>query len=242
MPHPLAAEMAPTGTLRAAINMGNFLLVTGKTASGDPEGVAPSMAAAFAERLGVPVQYFPYATPGELADASAEDIWDVGFVGAEPQRATYVYFTPAYVEIEATYMVPEGSPFQSCAEVDAPGVKIAVSARAAYDLWLERNIKNAELHRAKGLDASFELFRNQKMDALAGLRPKLIDDVQKMPGARMLPDKFTAVQQASCTKKGRDAGFKMLYDFIEEMKANGYVESLIDKFGVTGRLSVAPPG
>ncbi len=241
MAHPLAAEMAPTGTLRAAINMSNFLLVTGKTASGDPEGVAPSMAALFAERLGVPVQYHPYANPGLLADSSAEDLWDVGFVGAEPQRATYVNFTAAYVEIEATYMVREGSPFQKCADVDSPGTRIAVSARAAYDLWLERNIKHAEVSRVSGLDASFDLFVAEKMDALAGLRPKLIDDVRKLPGARLLDDKFTAVQQASCTKKGRDAGFKLLSGFIEEMKADGTVQRLIDKFGVTGRLTVAPP-
>ncbi len=241
MTHSLAAEMAPTGKLRAAINMGNFLLVTGKTASGDPEGVAPSMAALFAERLGVPVEYFPYASPGELADASAEDVWDVGFVGAEPQRATHVNFTAAYVEIEATYLVPAGSPFQTCEEVDSPGTRIAVSARAAYDLWLERNIQYAELHRAQGLDGSFDLFLNEKMDALAGLRPRLIDDLKKLPGARLLEDRFTAVQQASCTKKNRDAGFKMLTDFIEEMKADGTVQRLIDKFGVTGRLSVAPP-
>lgn len=241
MTHPLAAEMAPTGKLRAAINMGNFLLVTGKTAAGDPEGVAPSMAALFAERLGVPVEYFPYASPGELADASAEDIWDVGFVGAEPQRAIHVNFTAAYVEIEATYLVPSGSPFQTCEEVDSPGTRIAVSTRAAYDLWLERNINYAELHRADGLDGSFQLFLDEKMDALAGLRPRLIDDVKKVPGARLLDDRFTAVQQASCTKKGRDAGFQLLSDFIEEMKANGTVQGLIDKFGVTGRLSVAPP-
>jgi len=241
MAHPLAAEMAPTGTLRAAINMSNFLLVTGKTAAGDPEGVAPSMAALFADLLGVPVEYHPYPNPGALADSSADDIWDVGFVGAEPQRATYVNFTAAYVEIEATYMVREGSPFETCAEVDAPGVSIAVAGRAAYDLWLERNIKNADLHRATGLDGSFNLFVEQNMDALAGLRPRLIDDVKKVPGARLLPDRFTAVQQASCTKKGREAGFKLLSDFVEKKKADGTVQGLIDKFGVTGRLTVAPP-
>lgn len=240
MAHPLAAELAPTGTLRAAINMSNFLLVTGRTESGDPEGVAPSMAAAFAERLGVPVQYFPYPSPGELADSSKDDIWDVGFVGAEPQRATYVNFTAAYCEIEATYMVREGSAFQSCAEVDAPGVTIAVAGRAAYDLWLERNIQHADVRRAQGLNGSFELFVNENLDVLAGLRPRLIEDVLKVPGARLLDDKFTAVQQASCTKKGREEGFKLLSDFIEEMKANGFVQSLIDKYGVTGRLSVAP--
>ena len=240
MNHPLAAELAPTGVLRAAINMSNFLLVTGKTESGDPEGVAPSMAAMFAERLGVPVEYHPYANPGLLADSSADDIWDVGFVGAEPQRATYVNFTAAYVEIEATYMVPAGSPFKTCEDVDSAGTQIAVAARAAYDLWLERNIELANVHRVSGLDASLDLFVNEKMDALAGLRPKLIEDVKKVPGARILDGKFTAVQQASCTKKGRDAGFKLLSEFIEEKKADGTVQSLIDKFGVTGRLTVAP--
>jgi polar amino acid transport system substrate-binding protein len=97
------------------------------------------------------------------------------------------------------------------------------------------------VHRVSGLDASFDLFMNEKMDALAGLRPKLIDDVKKVPGGRILDGKFTAVQQASCTKKGRDAGFKLLSDFIEEKKADGTVQALIDKFGVTGRLTVAPP-
>ncbi len=240
MSHPLAAELAPTGTLRAAINMSNFLLVTGKTASGDPEGVAPSMTALFAERLGVPVEYHPYPNPGALADSSKDDLWDVGFVGAEPQRATYVNFTAAYVEIEATYLVPAGSKFQTPEEVDSAGTTIAVSTRAAYDLWLERNIKNATVHRVSGLDASFDLFMNEKMDALAGLRPKLIDDVKKVPGGRILDGKFTAVQQASCTKKGRDAGFKLLSDFIEEKKADGTVQALIDKYCVTGRLTVAP--
>ena len=241
MTHPLAAELAPTGTLRAAINMSNFLLVTGKTASGDPEGVAPSMAALFADRLGVPVEYHPYPNPGALADSSKDDLWDVGFVGAEPQRATYVNFTAAYVEIEATYMVPASSKFQTPEEVDSEGTTIAVSARAAYDLWLERNIKHATVHRVSGLDASFNLFMDEKMDALAGRRPKLIDDVKKVPGGRILDGQFTAVQQASCTKKGRDAGFKLLSAFIEEMKANGTVQTLIDKYGVTGRLTVAPP-
>lgn len=240
MTHPLATELAPTGTLRAAINMSNFLLVTGKTASGDPEGVAPSMAALFAERLGVPVEYHPYPNPGALADSSKDDLWDVGFVGAEPQRATYVNFTAAYVEIEATYLVPAGSKFQTPEEVDSDGTTIAVSARAAYDLWLERNIKHATVHRVSGLDASFNLFMDENMDALAGLRPKLIDDVKKVPGGRILDGKFTAVQQASCTKKGREAGFKLLSDFIEEKKADGTVQALIDKYGVTGRLTVAP--
>src|SRR6202161_184924 len=117
----LLAELAPTGVLRAAINMGNFLLVTGKTPSGDPTGVSPSMAAAIAERLGVPVKYVPYAKPGELADDAGKGLWDIGNIGAEPQRAAVIDFTAAYAEIEATYLVPAGSAIRGVAEVDRPG-------------------------------------------------------------------------------------------------------------------------
>src|ERR1700685_3893149 len=126
----LVSELAPTGALRAAINMGNFLLVTGKSPNGDPTGVSPSMAAAIAGRLGVPVKYVPYAKPGELADDAGKGLWDIGNIGAEPARAEKIAFTTAYAEIEATYLVPAGSSLTSIAEVDRPGVRIAVSARS----------------------------------------------------------------------------------------------------------------
>ncbi len=237
----LRSELAPTGVLRAAINMGNFLLVTGESPSGDPEGVSPSMAAEIAKRLGVEVAYKPYATPGEIADTSVDDAWDIGLIGAEPARAKTIAFSAAYVEIESTYLVPAGSPIQSIDEVDREGNRIAVSARSAYDLWLERNIKHAELVRAEGLNASFDLFVAEKMDALAGLRPRLISDVEKLPGARILDGQFSAVQQAIGTKPDRPAGAAFISEFVEESKANGFVASLIERHGVVGRLSVAPP-
>mmetsp|Transcript_34582 Transcript_34582/g.91589 ORF Transcript_34582/g.91589 Transcript_34582/m.91589 type:complete len:361 (+) Transcript_34582:84-1166(+) len=244
MVHPLAAEMAPTGTLRAAINMRNMLLVTGKTAAGDPEGLAPSLAAAFAEKLGVPVQYVPYDGPGALAEAAAEDAWDIALIGADPDRAAHVTFTAPYCEIEAAYMVPEGSSFQSNDEVDSDGTRIAVCGKAAYDLWLERNIKKAQLVRCDGHEATYEKFLGEKLEVLAGLRSKLSGDLPKMPelaGMRILPGRFMAVEQAACTKKGRVEGFKMLSEFVEEAKASGMVEELMEKFGVRGSLSVAPP-
>lgn len=174
----VVAELAPHGVLRAEINMSNFLLVTGRTASGDPEGVSPSMARAIADRLGVAVKYVPFPKPGELADAVGDDKWDIGLIGAEPARAEKIAFTAAYVEIEATYLVPAGSPITSIAEVDRPGMRIAVSARSAYDLWLERNIKHATLVRSDGLAGAVEKFVDGKLDALAGLRPGLLGDVQ----------------------------------------------------------------
>lgn len=236
----IVAQLAPTGVLRAGINLGNFLLVTGRAPNGDPAGVAPDMAAAIAAKLGVPVKYVPYKTPGELADAGGTGVWDIGLIGAEPARAEKIAFTAAYCEIEATYLVPAGSPLQSVAEVDKPGVRIAVSGRSAYDLWLDRNIKQATLMRAEGLDASFDLFVKEKLEALAGLKPRLLSDVEKLPGARILPGKFTAVQQAVGTARANTAGAAFLREFVEEAKASGLVAELIARHKVVG-LSVAPP-
>lgn len=240
MAHPLAAELAPHGVLRAGINMSNFLLVTGRSAAGDPEGVAPDMAAAIAAALGVPVKYVPFKTPGELGDQAGKNVWDIGLIGAEPQRAEKIAFTAAYVEIEATYMVPPGSGITSIGEVDRKGVRIAVSARSAYGLWLENNIKNATLMPIAGLDAAFNKFADEKLDVLAGLRPGLLKDIQKMPGARILDGKFSAVQQAVGTAKANKTGAEFLSGFVEEAKKSGLVGQLIRRHNVKG-LSVAPP-
>jgi polar amino acid transport system substrate-binding protein len=242
MPQSIVSELAPHGVLRAAINMGNFLLVTGRTPSGDPTGVSPDMAAAIAARLGVPVKYVPYARPGELADAAGSDAWDIGLIGAEPARAEKISFTAAYVEIEATYLVPAGSSLRTIAEVDRPGIRIAVSARSAYDLWLERNIKQATLIRSDATNTAVQLFVRDKLDALAGLRPGLLGDVEKLPGARILDGQFTAVQQAIGTARSNAAAAAFLREFVEDAKKSGLIASLIERHGVVGRLSVAPPG
>jgi polar amino acid transport system substrate-binding protein len=215
----IIAQLAPTGVLRAGINLSNFLLVTGRTAEGDPQGVSPSMAAAIAARLGVAVKYVPYPKPGELADAVDTGAWDIGLIGAEPQRAEKIAFTAAYSQIEATYLVPAGSPITEIAQVDQPGIRIAVTARAAYDLWLERNIHKATLLRTDTLDSALTRFVDEKLEVLAGLRPRLITDLKSLPGARILEDKFTAVQQAIGVRPGTIPGGKwsdcgnVQYDF-----------------------------
>jgi polar amino acid transport system substrate-binding protein len=234
------AELAPSGVLRAGINLSNFLLVTGRAANGNPEGVSPDMAHAIADMLGVPVSYVPFKTPGELADQAANNVWDIGNIGAEPQRAQQITFTAAYCEIEATYMVPAGSPIKSIADVDKKGVRIAVTARAAYCLWLENNIKNATLVQVTGADGAYNTFVNDKFEVMAGLRPGLIKDVEKLPGARILDGKFSAVQQAVGTPKKNSAGAEFLAAFVEDAKKSGLVASFIEKHKVKG-LSVAPP-
>ena len=240
MTQSLKSELAPHGVLRAAINLSNFLLVTGQSPSGDPEGVAPDMARAIAERLGVPVTYLTYKTPGELADAAMTDTWDIGLIGAEPERAEKIAFSPAYAEIEATYMVPPGSPVSAIEDVDQAGVRIAVTARTAYDLWLTRHITRAELVRSISLDSAFEQFVAQELEVLAGLRPRLMSDVQRMPGARILDGRFTAVQQAVGTARGNTASIAFLSAFVKEAKISGAVAAMIARHRVVG-LSVAPP-
>jgi polar amino acid transport system substrate-binding protein len=243
MPSPskdVALELAPTGVLRAGINMSNFLLVSGTSPSGDPMGVAPDMARAIAERLGVPVAYKKFPRPGELADAADDDAWDIGLIGDEPARAQKIVFSPAYVEIASTYLVPAGSPLRAIEEVDRPGIRIAVTARTAYELWLSRHIRHAELVKSESLDAALEQFAAEKLDALAGLKPRLLKDVEKLPGARILDGQFSAVQQAIGTLRTREAGAAFLRGFVEEAKASGLVASLIERHHVQG-LSVAPP-
>ena len=235
----IAAELAPTGVLRVGINMSNFLLVTGKTASGDPQGVAPDMAAEIARRLGVAVRYVPFERPSKLADAAGTGVWDIGLIGAEPARAEKIAFTPAYCEIEATYLVPPDSPYRSVAEVDRAGSRIAVRRGAAYDLWLTANLKHASLLRSDSADAPFNQFVGEKLDALAALRPQLLDDVKKLPGARILAGNFTTVQQAIGTEKRNTAGAAFLREFVAEAKRSGLVARLIEKYRVAG-LSVAP--
>ncbi len=234
----IARELAPSGTLRAGINLSNFLLVSGRHDNGDPFGVAPDMARAIGAALDLPVQLVPFESPGAIVDATADDTWDICLIGAEPARAAIISFTTAYVEILATYLVPAGSPLQTIADVDHPGVRIAVAERAAYDLWLVANIKHASLMHAQGIDAAFQLFVDQKLEALACLKPRLLDDVKKLPGSRILDGQFTSVQQAIGTHKHNPHGAEFLSRFVREATTNGLVANLISKHGVSG-LSVA---
>ena len=235
----IIAELAGTGTLRAGINMSNGLLVTGMSAAGDPQGVAPDMAAEIANRLKVPLVYVKFDRPSKLADAAGTNAWDIGLIGAEPARAEKIAFTPAYCEIQATYLVREGSPLQSVADVDRPGSRIAVRAGSAYDLWLTRNLKHATLLRSDTADGPFDQFVAEGLDALAGLRTALMSEAGKLPGARILPGNFTAVQQAIGTLKSNTAGAAFLREFVEEAKRTGFVSRLIERHKVVG-LSVAP--
>lgn len=237
------AELAPRGVLRVGLNMSNFLLVSDNPAGGPPTGIVPDLAGSIASRLGVGIEWIRYPDAGLLSAGAkgdpAEDAWDVAFMGAEPARAKLIDFTPAYVEIEASYLVPPGSSIAAIDEVDRLGIRVAVAARAAYELYLRRTLKHAELVAAEGLEGSFDLFRSQGLDVLAGLRPRLLEDQKRVPGSRVLPGRFTAIQQAVATPVGRPSAAAMLRAFVEEVKIDGTVGRLIERHRIQG-LSVAP--
>jgi polar amino acid transport system substrate-binding protein len=236
----LIEELAPNGVLRAGINMSNFLLVSETKENGEIDGVSPQMAAAIATELGVKLQLIQYTGPGDVADAAQTNGWDIANIAAEAERARFISFSPAYCEIQATYLVPPGSAIKTVEDVDQPGVRIAVKERAAYDLWLVENLKHASLVRAATLDGSFTLFKDEELDVLAGLRPKLLEQQKLMPGSVLFDKSFTAVQQSVGCQIGKPLATAYLQDFVKRAKQTGLVSSLIDQFGVTGRLSVAP--
>jgi polar amino acid transport system substrate-binding protein len=234
-----AKELAPTGRLRAGLNFANALLTGKDPATGEARGIAADIARELGRRLGVPVDIVAYESAGALADAAASGAWDIGFLGAEPQRASVIDFTAAYAEIESTYLVPPGSPLQRVEDVDRDGVRIAIAAKSAYDLYLTRTLQHAQLERTDGADAAFATLVADKMDAMAGLRPALVGYAEKLPGSRVLDGRFTTIQQAIGTPVGRGAGAAYLRTFVEDIKANGFVAQAIERNGVRG-LTVAP--
>ena len=232
-------ELAPTGKLRVGLNYQNFLLVSGDGPDGEPRGIAPDLARELARRLGVQVEYVKFDAAGKLADGVIGGACDVGFLGAEPQRASQIAFTDAYLEIPVTFLVPAGSKIRGLAEIDQDGVRISVSERSAYDLYLSRNLKKAKLVRAAGIQASYDLFVAQKLEALGGLKPRLVADAEKLPGSRVLDGQITRVQQAIGAPKAREAAAKYLREFAADIKRSGLVAKTIEANGVRG-VSVAP--
>jgi polar amino acid transport system substrate-binding protein len=239
VPPSARAELAPTGTLRAGINYGNVILAQKDPATGESRGVAIDLARELGRRLGVSVSIVAYDSVGTMVDGAKAGAWDIAFLGSDPARAAEITFTAAYVELEATYLVPAGSPLGAAAEVDREGVRVAAPARANYELYLSRSLARAQLVRAPDANAAFDLLASGKVDALAGLTQALIGLNAKLPGSRLLDGRFMAVQQSVGTPKGRDAGAAYLRGFVEEAKASGLVARAIEKTGARG-VSVAP--
>jgi polar amino acid transport system substrate-binding protein len=233
------SELAPAGTLRAGINYGNVILASRDPASGELRGVHVDLAKELGRAAGVPVELIGYAAAGAMVEGLKAGKLDVALLSAEPARAGEIVFSPTYVEIDATYLVPPGSPLRNAAEVDREGVRIAIAAKGVYEFYLNRTLKRAKLVNAPSTHAAFELFASSKLDALVGLRPRLVVDSEMMPGSRVLDGRFMVVEQSIASPRGRDAAAKYVREFVEEAKASGLIARLLEKNGVRG-VTVAP--
>ncbi|HEY4981326.1 MAG TPA: ABC transporter substrate-binding protein [Pseudolabrys sp.] len=235
------ADLAPSGKLRAAINLGNSVLAQKNAATGQPKGVTPDLAHELGRRLGVPVELVTFDAAGKVFDAAGTGAWDIAFVAIEPVRAAVIEFSAPYVIIEGTYMVPKDSPLKVIADVDRPGVRIAVGLKSAYDLYLTRTIKNATVVRAPagGGKAMIDMFVNDKLEVAAGVKQPLVAYAKDHPEVRVMDGHFMEIQQAMGTPKGRTEGAAYLRAFVEDVKASGFVAEAIKRSNQSA--AVAPP-
>jgi polar amino acid transport system substrate-binding protein len=220
-------DLAPTGKLRAAINLGNMVLAQKDPATGQPKGITPDLARELGRRLGVPVELVPFDAAGKVFEAVKTGALDVMFLAIEPVRANEIAFTAPYVLIEGVYMVPKDSKIAGVADVDRDGIRIGVSRNSAYDLYLTRTLKHATLVRG---DDGIALFVKDKLDAAGGVKQPLVAYAKTNPNVRILDGRFMEIRQAMGTPKGRgDAGARYLGAFVEEMKASGFVADALKR-------------
>lgn len=225
-PPEVVKELAPTGKLRVALNLGNIVLVQADSPTAEPRGVTPELAKELGSRLGVPVEFTRFDGAGKAFDAFKTGALDIIFLAIEPVRAAEVAFTPPYVLIEGVYMVPKDSKLKTVADVDRDGVRIGVNKGSAYDLFLSRSLKHAQLVRG---ESGVELFVKDKLDAAGGVKQPLVLYAKDHPEVKIMDGRFMEIQQAMGTQKNRPAGSKYLHAFVEEMKKSGFVASALKR-------------
>jgi ABC-type amino acid transport substrate-binding protein len=236
----LLQAFAPQGVLRASINLGNPILATTDKTTGAPSGVSVDLARAFAERLGVELQLLVFDSAGKSVEAVADEMADIGFFAIDPVRGAQIAFTDAYVLIEGSYLVREDSALGDNDEVDRPGRRVAVGKGSAYDLYLTRELKHAEIVRAPTSPTVVQTFLAQNLDVAAGVKQQLEADAQIHTGLRLLPGRFMVIRQAMGTPKSRgQAAATALSAFVEDAKASGFVKEALARHGIQG-ASVAP--
>lgn len=240
-PTSAVSEIAPTGKLRAVINLGNAVLAKKDAVTGEPGGVSVDLARELGKRLGVPVELTTVTSAGQSVEVLASGKVDVGFFAIDPARAKTTAYTAPYVQIEGAYLVRADSPIASNEQVDREGVRIAVGAKSAYDLYLSRELKKATLERAPTTPAVVDFFLANSLDVAANVKQQLELDMKRHSGLRLLPGRFMVINQAMGMAPGKPAGAAYLTAFVEEMKSSGFVAEALKRHGVEG-ATVAPPG
>ena len=235
----LVREFAPTGVLRAGINVGNPVIAQRDPAGGPPRGVGPDLAREMARRLGVPITYVTYDIAGKLADATAQGAWDVAFLAIDPLRVEQMDFSSPYLQIEGTYLVRKDASYASVADLDRDGVRIAAGDKAAYTLYLQRTLAHACVLPAPTSEAAVELFRAQRLEAVAGVKNPLVAVAARDPSVRVVDGHFMVIDHGVAVPRGRPASLAWMRRVVEESKANGFVERSLRASGVVD-AAIAP--
>jgi polar amino acid transport system substrate-binding protein len=242
LPASVVTAFTPTGRLRASINLGNPILAGRDPATGGPAGVSVDLAREFGRRLGVQVELLPFDTAAQSVDAVAAQQADIGFFAIDPKRGEHIRFTAPYVLIEGCYMVRADAALRDNAEVDRPGTRVVVGRGSAYDLFLSRELKHAQLVHAPSSPAVVRHFLDTGAEVAAGVKQQLQQDAKALQGLRLLPGRFMVIRQAmGCPKARGEQAAAALAAFVEEMKASGFVAQALARHGVDG-ASVAPAG
>jgi polar amino acid transport system substrate-binding protein len=235
------SSLAPTGRLRIAINYSNAALAHRDAETGKLTGVSVDIADELGRRIDLPVVLVPFDGAGKVSAAATSDVWDVAFMGRDPERARDISFTAPYVVIDGSYVVRNDSPLTTILQVDQEGVRIAVSKQSAYDLFLSRALKKATILRADGTAGAVALFRSERLDVVAGVKQALQKAIADDPGLRMIPEPFMEINQAMGVPAGRSAGASYLKAFVEDIKSRGFVKQVLERNG-QAEATVAPPG
>lgn len=231
----LQRAFAPTGVLRASINLGNPILANRDPKTGEPVGVSIDLAAGVAQRLGVPLKLVVFEKAAESVDAIGKGTADIGFFAIDPQRGEEITFTAPYVLIEGAYLVRASSPITANEQVDRPGLRVTVGKGSAYDLYLTRHLKQAELVRAPSSPEVVPVFLSQNLEVAAGVKQQLETDVHREPGLRLLPGRFMIIRQAMGVAKARgDGAARWLSDYVQSQKASGFVAEALRRHGIAG--------
>ena len=231
-------KIAPTGVLRVGVNMSNFLLVNSKDKLGVIDGVSPGIGKKLAKELNISFEIVQFANPGLLADAVDNNEWDIGNIASEKERGKTIDFSDPYVNIDANFLFREEDNFKNNNDIDQSGIQIAVFERSAYDLWLTENLKKAELIRVNSIEESHNLFKENKVNILAGLKPKLIDEMKKNNNYEMIQSPFTYIKQSIGIKKGNPEVLDFINKFISNNIKEGYIKSLLKQHNVQDKLSI----
>ena len=238
MTESISKLIAPNNVLRIGINMSNFLLVNKDSTFSKPEGLSPEIGKLLAKELGINYEFVTFKNPGLLADAIDYDKWDVGNFAFEKKRAEIIDFSNPYVNIDANFLLRKNSEINQNHDVDNKNNKIAVVNRSAYDLWLSDNYKKAKIIRAKTIIETHNLFYNQDVNILAGLKPKLLEELKNNNEFKLIDEPFTFIKQSIGIKKGKPKAIDFINNFVSKKIKDGTIKSLLEKYELVDKLSI----